>query len=180
MKLPSHIGTASSSRATSGLVPALPTQAEERAAGPEERALSGPLAGLSSSGAARRCAVAGLPHVRRPPMQTKRRTHSVGRIGPSRRSLRIQRSTARRPQPRTRSWNPSMGRSLRPPMRRAALPPSPRRKPSYAPRWKICHLLRPRRSNVHCRQVTWNGRTHACRSASRPSGRMPGIRSLAI
>ncbi len=54
MKLPSHIGTASSSRATSGLVPALPTQAEERAAGPEERALSGPLAGLSSSGAALR------------------------------------------------------------------------------------------------------------------------------
>ncbi len=54
MKLPSDIGVASSNRATSRLLPAPPTQAEEGADPPEERALTGPLAGLSSSSAALR------------------------------------------------------------------------------------------------------------------------------
>ncbi|MBB4725922.1 hypothetical protein FHY31_004336 [Xanthomonas euvesicatoria] len=54
MKLPSDIGVASSNRATSRLLPAPPTQAEESADSPEERALTGPLAGLSSSSAALR------------------------------------------------------------------------------------------------------------------------------
>ncbi|KGE52197.1 type III secretion system effector XopF1 [Xanthomonas axonopodis pv. vasculorum] len=54
MKLPSDIGTASSSHAPSRPLPVSPTQAEEDAAAPEERALTGPLAGLSSSSAALR------------------------------------------------------------------------------------------------------------------------------